>query len=287
MQSEGDKRTELVRSRLGSGHTPADVAADLDLPLVDDAVVHDPTVWWADDGDGSCPYDASDGVTDGEGAAREYLASGAWREPESTVWVTIYTWREALAVDDGEISLIRVDEYRSKLAIHPEPPKCEGGEHEWSAPHALLGGLQENPGVWGHGGGVRETVVCRHCGVYRERDTWATDPADGEQGLESIRYREADSRSEAWAERSRVEAVADRLGVRVYDDGSIDKYSEWGSYPLVYVTTRGVPLCASCARDRMGEHGPHDPVDRVGSVEGCELHCDECGEPIGIGGERE
>jgi len=76
----------------------------------------------------------------------------------------------------------------------PEPPCTTTGrtEHKWRSPHALVGGLEENPGVWGNGGGVIVHQVC-DCGVRRIRDTWAHRRETGEQGLDSVRYEVATS----------------------------------------------------------------------------------------------
>lgn len=79
--------------------------------------------------------------------------------------------------------------------IQPEP-RCESGhEHDWHAAHSVVGGIEENPGVWGHGGGATITRHCAHCGAYQITDTWAQDPATGEQGLTSIEYRVANEAS--------------------------------------------------------------------------------------------
>jgi hypothetical protein len=75
------------------------------------------------------------------------------------------------------------------VAVQPPEPDCADDRgHRWHAPHELVGGLEENPGVWGHGGGVISKDVCRFCGVVRTVDTWAQDPETGEQGLESYSY---------------------------------------------------------------------------------------------------
>lgn len=67
--------------------------------------------------------------------------------------------------------LITGDWDSSKCIIGTEegPPECEGSnEHEWGSPHSVVGGLRENPGVWGIGGTETKTVeVCCHCGAYR------------------------------------------------------------------------------------------------------------------------
>ena len=75
-------------------------------------------------------------------------------------------------------------------AIPAVEPSCEWGDaHVFAAPHRLLGGLKENPGVIGHGGGVKITTVCLRCGWEKTLDTWATNPATGEQGLEQTTYK--------------------------------------------------------------------------------------------------
>lgn len=80
-----------------------------------------------------------------------------------------------------------------KVAIHPQEPECTKKQHKWIAPHEVVGGLEDNPGVWGHGGGVRIHDLCKHCGVHRHVDTWAQDRSDGEQGLTSTRFVIADT----------------------------------------------------------------------------------------------
>lgn len=73
--------------------------------------------------------------------------------------------------------------------LDPPEPDCEGNHtHDWQSPHDIVGGIKENPGVWGHGGGVTIREVCLHCGCGRLRDTWAQRSDTGEQGLESITY---------------------------------------------------------------------------------------------------
>lgn len=84
-----------------------------------------------------------------------------------------------------------------------EPDCVEGDDffvddHDWQAPYAVVGGLRENPGVWGHGAGVVIKEVCAHCGRYRVTDTWAQRRDTGEQGLCEVTYREPDHDSLAW-----------------------------------------------------------------------------------------
>jgi hypothetical protein len=78
---------------------------------------------------------------------------------------------------------------RASVACDPPVPPCvDGGEHEWRAPHAIVGGIEENPGVWGHGGGVVMHECCMRCRCGRVTDTWAQRSDTGEQGLTSVKY---------------------------------------------------------------------------------------------------
>jgi len=107
----------------------------------------------------------------------------------STIWVDVEVRHQLTG-----------DSLSATVPVHPDVPECTEGrdDHDWQVPFSVLGGLSENPGVWGHGGGVIVREVCAHCGRYRETDTWAQRPSTGEQGLTSIRYEEADAASLAW-----------------------------------------------------------------------------------------
>ena len=48
--------------------------------------------------------------------------------------------------------------------------------------------MAENPGVWGHGGGVIIEEHCTRCDATRTTDTWAQDGSTGQQGLTSVSY---------------------------------------------------------------------------------------------------
>ena len=110
-------------------------------------------------------------------AAQEYVDGGDWGEITSTAWVTVRVMDE-----DG-------DSERIKITIDPEEPACVGGhDHDWQSPHAIVGGIESNPGVRGHGGGVKITEVCMRCGCGKHTDTWAQDPEDGQQGLHAVSY---------------------------------------------------------------------------------------------------
>lgn len=127
-----------------------------------------------------------------EEAAQVYVDTGDWAPVASTSWIHVHV----APVDDPDAG------ERIRVRVDPEEPSCHGDPyqpHDWLSPHAVVGGIRDNPGVYGHAGGVIITEVCRRCGEYRVTDTWATDPETGEQGLRSLSYREPDEVSLRWA----------------------------------------------------------------------------------------
>lgn len=83
------------------------------------------------------------------------------------------------------------------FTIEPKEPPCPGEKaHDWESPYVILGGLEENPGVWGHGGGVIIKEVCMCCGCLKTTDTWAQNPSNGVQGLTSVAYSPREYRDE-------------------------------------------------------------------------------------------
>ena len=178
---------------LASGMAMAEVAARYPgSAIIEGALVLDPAIVYADDGNAKLYYE---GLSAAE-AAKEYVDSGDWGYRTETIWVDVHTWRLGLDEDGDEV---RVDEESHSIALEVDEPECsDGQEHDWRAPYSVVGGIRENPGVWGHGGGVIMHEVCRHCGTYRVIDTWATDRETGAQGLRSVEYREADEASLAW-----------------------------------------------------------------------------------------
>lgn len=92
------------------------------------------------------------------------------------------------AVDSfGEI--VEVRDKRVEFRVDENEPECtDGGEHDWDSPHEIVGGLKENPGVFGNGGGVIVNECCMVCGCKRTTDTWATNQTNGTQGHEVVSY---------------------------------------------------------------------------------------------------
>ena len=121
-------------------------------------------------------------------AAGIYVESGDWEASTSTWWCNVTVVgpmkegeTEAATEEDGRYRRVRV-------AVEPDEPACSADEHDWQRPVALVGGIESNPGVWGHGGGVTIQEVCMTCGCGKKTDTWAQDMEDGVQGLTSVTF---------------------------------------------------------------------------------------------------
>lgn len=146
----------------------------------------------AEEGDEYDTVGVMDGITTVEQAlecACENVCRDNYPDAVGTLWIRVQV-RNAVT---GEI------EARESVACDEDEPKCVDAElHDWKSPYSVVRGMSQNPGVFGHGGGVIITEVCRHCGTYRVTDTWAQDPDTGEQGLTSVEYRDADADSMAW-----------------------------------------------------------------------------------------
>lgn len=165
----------------------------------DDAAVVILSGWVADNGDAEITYPHA---ADGAEAAREYVDTGDWGEITQTKWIDVRVWRVGYLLDaEGDVVQITLDKDQHTITLEPEVPECDGEhDHDWRSPYSVLGGLKENPGVWGHGGGLIIKEVCEHCGGYRVTDTWAQDRETAER-FESREYRDADDSSLAYVAR--------------------------------------------------------------------------------------
>jgi hypothetical protein len=179
--------------------------------------------WRADDGNAEVEYPDAETCRE---AAQRYVDEGGWNDAEGeTFWVNVSAWRLAYTwdPDDQDLIELRVDDESHLIAIEPDEPECSSGDgHDWQSPHGVLGGLEDNPGVWCNGGGVIIREVCAHCGVYRVTDTWAQDSATGQQGLESVEYLDSDDDSLDWIRarfRRRVSALVDEYGSAAVENG--------------------------------------------------------------------
>lgn len=90
-----------------------------------------------------------------------------------------------------ELNLDYDNEVLITATVDPDEPKCiEGNSHDWDCPFEIVGGIKENPGVWGNAGGVIINEVCMNCGRGKRTNTWAQRRDNGEQGLTSVEYEE-------------------------------------------------------------------------------------------------
>lgn len=182
---------------------------------IDDEVGLETRNWCARDG--ADDYEDVLGRTAYE-AAKEVFYTGHWSEPSNTTeWVHIRVYKERYTLtDEGELTVEYFDDETHKFELDPEPfcrsEYCSPDEHVWARPFEVVGGIKENPGVWGHGGGAVYREVCKHCGMYRVTNTWAQDPVDGEQGLTSVTYEHADDESLEWVNGMRLTSDTEPSG---------------------------------------------------------------------------
>ena len=143
--------------------------------------------YWVDDGNG--PIFDADAASGAEAAERCIYEGYDASDIEKSMLFIVFTWQE--------------DEYGAenrethKVVLHPDAPVCTQEEHAWCSPHEVVGGIEQSPGVSGHGGGVIIREVCRHCGCYRVTDTWHVDSLTG-QIYEAVWYEPADDASLNW-----------------------------------------------------------------------------------------
>jgi hypothetical protein len=128
--------------------------------------------------------DASARVT-----AVKWIASGEYSEIEKSLCVSATLYVETTP-DLADYSPVCGDQNWAEVGsvehtFHPREPKCTSGEHDYKAPHKIVGGLPENPGVWSSGG-VKTLEVCMHCGCSKLTNTRADDGRGGQ--MESVSY---------------------------------------------------------------------------------------------------
>ena len=156
--------------------------------------------------------------------ARDWARGGNYGEVESTIWTEVYI-DAAVILDEDEDEDEDDEEEEDEegeedapswvhvgtvtVSIDPEEPSCSEARHTWRSPYSILGGLKENPGVMGCGGGVIIEEVCMGCGCSRVVNTWAQNPENGEQGLTSTRYESGEYTDEVAALRGSEETEND------------------------------------------------------------------------------
>lgn len=170
------------------------LAATHGLATREEGVVPWLAEWTASDGCSQWPAGA-DYQADEDDLADD-IDPDAWRSADDTEteWIDVRWWLPCVRWD-GVVGTVHYDR---TFAIEPEVPgDCE---HEWCSPHSVVGGCEQNPGVWAAvgGPGVEITEVCRHCGMYRVTETDAQSHHDGQYRGVRVSYRQADEDSLAW-----------------------------------------------------------------------------------------
>lgn len=185
MQGEWFDLEEKLMHALESGETTIEsIAEATGWPVINGCLIPEPDIWHADDGNAEITGE----FESGQEAAQDYVDTGEWNmdEESESCWITVWAWREGIDID-GDI--VQVDRDSYTIRVDPDEPECSDGEdHDWQSPLEIVGGIKENPGVWGHGGGVVIQEVCMRCGCGKLIDTWAQDPQNGRQGLTSVSY---------------------------------------------------------------------------------------------------
>jgi len=94
---------------------------------------------------------------------RDWVRSGDWNNESKTAFVKCTAECELTG-----------EEVCETIAAEPDEPECIVDDHDWQSP-AFLGGLKENPGVFGVDGGVDVDECCMHCGCRRTTETRPSD----------------------------------------------------------------------------------------------------------------
>lgn len=179
---------DLMCNVLGQASTDADRA----LEEAREALVGSdcPREWTLYEGGYEYDTVTADSAKEALEGARDNVDRANYGDSAGTLYIEV----EVMCEETGEKD-------SATVTLHAGAPDCaDGEEHDWQSPLSLVGGCKENPGVHGSGGGVIITEVCRHCGCKRVTDTWAQNPSNGEQGLESVEYEEHAFTAEELAE---------------------------------------------------------------------------------------
>lgn len=135
---------------------------------------------------------------------REWIEAGDWEqgECEETLECAV---AEIIRDEDGDIdedATWSADRHDCSGTLPAkDAPECLDGDpdsHDWQSPYSVVGGIKENPGVWGSGHGhVKICEVCACCGAYRTTDHGATNSSNGMRTTRTS-YELADDKSRAW-----------------------------------------------------------------------------------------
>lgn len=111
------------------------------------------------------------------------------------ILTTVEDETETVETTDSQTIYVEVGEVES------EPACAVSDEHDWCRPHAIVGGIDSNPGVWSGGGTALDTRdVCSCCGIYRDTH-YAGSQRDPGEDAETITYLAPDEVSLRWIAR--------------------------------------------------------------------------------------
>ena len=142
-------------------------------------------------------------------AGRKWIEGGNWESHDGTIRIGVplaACVRPVVEDEDGDDITLDQPATDCSGSYSDEEPGCDaadGGEHDWRARHALVGGIRENPGVWSLGGTrMWFRSVCACCGHYRTEDR-AGSNRNHDEPEALVRHEGADEASEAWVARLR------------------------------------------------------------------------------------
>jgi len=133
----------------------------------------------------------ADSLEDALELARDWARDGSW---DHRCEVDVFAVELDPLADDGRDRRGAEVGDRAWTTVEvgedPPEPECSEDEHDWQAPHDVVGGLRENPGVWSAGGTTMTFHrVCAHCGLHRHETCHGAQRNRGQ--LDTIEYRRA------------------------------------------------------------------------------------------------
>jgi len=123
-------------------------------------------------------------------------------ESRASNWIKDGSWDGKFMAD---VTIQEVDDLQEdignswgisvEVGDDPKPPDCrEDHDHKWDSPVEVVGGIDENPGVWSTGGTtIVFKTVCRHCGVYKKETAYGSQRNPGQ--CDTVEYIDPDEAS--------------------------------------------------------------------------------------------
>lgn len=147
--------------------------------------------------DGSSDIIEAENMDDAKSIAEEKWQDGSW---DTKCLITVYLqeidWNDEDVGDREEIEVECGDD-------PPEPDCDEGQEHDWSSPHEVVGGLEENPGVWSTGGTTMVfKTVCSRCGCVKIETDYGVQRNPG--ACDTVEYDTQNVFALAWAGKIKI-----------------------------------------------------------------------------------